>query len=175
MKARKSKPSKIDRCHEIPNNDTDCDRIYVDEGNIDWRNRTTKEVKSYLSVSLEDSSKNTRHPLKDISSSRRTCSMNQNMIFVKKRRLVGVGNILGHYGRNTSSSMVKNSSMRLLLILAAANRLQVEGGEIYNVYLNILCGGKPWAVVGPEFGCKEGMETLVNKALHGLKTSGMLF
>ena len=36
MKARKSEANKIDRGHEIPNDDQDCTRIDNEEGNEDW-------------------------------------------------------------------------------------------------------------------------------------------
>ena len=37
MKARKSKANKIDRGHEIPNDDQDFTRIESEEGNEDWK------------------------------------------------------------------------------------------------------------------------------------------
>ena len=48
MKVRKTKPDKIYRVHEIPNDYNDCDRIDSDEDDEDWRNGTTKEVKKLL-------------------------------------------------------------------------------------------------------------------------------
>ena len=35
VKARKSKPNKIDRGDDTLNNDIDCDSVYADEGNED--------------------------------------------------------------------------------------------------------------------------------------------
>ena len=44
IKARKSKANKIDRGHEIPNDDQDYDRIDSEEGNECWRKDSAKEV-----------------------------------------------------------------------------------------------------------------------------------
>ena len=48
MKARKSKPNKIDRGYEIPNDDNDCDRADADEDHEYWINSATKEVQKLL-------------------------------------------------------------------------------------------------------------------------------
>jgi len=48
LKARKGRPNKMDRGHEIPNNDTDCDRIDSQEGNTKWRDGTKKEIQKLL-------------------------------------------------------------------------------------------------------------------------------
>ena len=89
-----------------------------------------------------------------------------------KCRLVAGGNRLDASGYNTSSSMVKNSSVKLLLLIAAANDLKVEGGDVENVCLNAKCREKVWIIAGPEFDDKSGMKILIQKALCGLKTSG---
>ena len=80
---------------------------------------------------------------------------------LKKCRLVAGGNRLDTSIHNTSSSMFKNSSIRLLLLVATARRLQVAGGSLENAYLNALCGEKVWTVSGTEFGEKEGINILI--------------
>ena len=48
MKALKSKRNKIDRGHDIHNNDEDCNHVNADEENSDWINGVTKEVDTFL-------------------------------------------------------------------------------------------------------------------------------
>ena len=45
--------------------------------------------------------------------------------------------------------MVKNSSAKLLLLIAAANNMKVEGGDVENACLNTKCGEKVWTIAGP--------------------------
>ena len=71
--------------------------------------------------------------------------------------------------------MVKNSSMRLLLLISTAGNLQVEGGDVKNACLNGQCREKVWTIAGPEFDDEEGIQILIKKALCGLKTSGRKF
>ena len=48
LKVRKSRLNKIDRGHEILNNDDNCTRIDQNEGNTDWRDGTTKEIEKLM-------------------------------------------------------------------------------------------------------------------------------
>ena len=65
--------------------------------------------------------------------------------------------------------------MKALLLIATANNLQVEGGDIENSCLNAKFGEKVWTIAGPEFSEKAGMKMLIKKASCGLKTSGRKF
>ena len=60
----------------------------------------------------------------------------------KKCRLVAGGNKLDASMHNTSSPKVKNSSIKLLLLIDTANMLQVEEGDVENACLNTLFGEK---------------------------------
>ena len=93
----------------------------------------------------------------------------------KKCRLVSGGNMLDASGHNNSSSMVNNSSVKLSLLIATANNLKVEGGNVQIAHLNAKCREKSWTITGLEFGDKVGMKTLIKKASCGLKTSGRKF
>ena len=61
--------------------------------------------------------------------------------------------------------MVKSSSTRLLLLIATANNLKVERGNVENACLNAPYGEKSWTIAGPEFGDKAGMKVLIKKKL----------
>ena len=65
MKARKHKANKIDRGHEIPNDDQDCARIDSEEGNEDWRKGSTKEVSKLMEHEFSDFYPKDWMPLKD--------------------------------------------------------------------------------------------------------------
>ena len=93
----------------------------------------------------------------------------------KKCRLVAGGNRLDASGQDTSSSMVKNVSVKLLLLIDASNNLKAEGGNIENTCLNEKFGEKMWTIAGPEFSDKSGMKVLTQKASCGLKKSARKF
>ena len=82
------------------------------------------------------------------------------------------GNRLDALGCDTSSSLVKNSSARLLSLMTTATRLQVAGSDVENKFINAPYDGKEWAAVGSKFGDEEDTKMLMKKDLHGLKTSG---
>ena len=93
----------------------------------------------------------------------------------KKCRLVAGRNRLDASRHNTSSSIVKNSSVKSTLLIATANDLKVEGGDVENACLNAKCGEKACTIASPEFGEKAGMKMLIQKAFCGLKTPGVKF
>ena len=73
------------------------------------------------------------------------------------------------------SSVVSRDSVRILLLAAAFNGLQVMACDIQNAYLTANCHEKIWTYVGPEFGSERGRPMIIRKALYGLKSSGAAF
>ena len=65
--------------------------------------------------------------------------------------------------------------MRIALLIAALNDLDIMACDIGNAYLNAPCREKIWFVAGPEFGSKQGQIVKVVRALYGLKSSGALW
>ena len=52
----------------------------------------------------------------------------------------------------TYSTVVARDSLRILLLIAALNELDVQGGDIQNAYLTAPNKGKYYMRAGPEFG-----------------------
>ena len=75
----------------------------------------------------------------------------------------------------TYSSVVSRDSVRIILLIAALNLLQVMACDIQNAYLTANCREKIWTYVGPEFGLERGQPMIIRKALYGLKLSGVAF
>eukprot|EP00978_Attheya_sp_CCMP212_P005771 scaffold12886_cov57-Attheya_sp.AAC.3 len=63
-------------------------------------------------------------------------------------------------------------SVRIALLYAALNDLEVLSCGVTNVYLNVDCHEKIWFQARPEFGEDEGLVMIIKKALYGLKSSG---
>ena len=75
----------------------------------------------------------------------------------------------------TYSSVVSRDSVRIILLIAALNGLQVMACDIQNTYLTANCHEKIWTYAGPEFGSERGQPMIIRKALYGLKSSGTAF
>jgi hypothetical protein len=73
---------------------------------------------------------------------------------------------------HTFASVVSRESVRIALLYAALNDLDILGCDVTNAYLNAPCKEKIWIQGGPEFGSEEGQVFLIRKALYGLKSSG---
>ena len=74
----------------------------------------------------------------------------------------------------TYSSVASRDSVRLGLMIAALNDINVLAADIGNAYLNAPCGERVHVKVGPElFGAEhEGKFAVIVRALYGLKSAG---
>ena len=70
---------------------------------------------------------------------------------------------------------MSRDSVRICLLLAALNDLNVLSGDIENAYLTAPCRENFWTIAGPEFGSDQGKPFIIKKALYGLKSSGAAF
>ncbi len=59
------------------------------------------------------------------------------------------------------------------MFLAELNGLQTWATDVGNAYLEAKTKEKVYIIAGPEFGDKEGHTLVFNKALYGLKSSGL--
>ena len=76
----------------------------------------------------------------------------------------------------TYSSVVSRDSVRIALLIAALNDLDILACDIQNAYLTAPCREKIYTTAGPEFGTELcGKTMLVVRALYGLKSSGAAF
>ena len=71
------------------------------------------------------------------------------------------------------SGVVSIRSLRLVIVLAKLNNLEVWGADIGNAYLEARTKEKLYVVAGQEFEELEGHILVIYKALYGLKSSGL--
>jgi len=90
-----------------------------------------------------------------------------------KARLVAGGHLTDTPIESVYSSVVSLKGLRLVLFLAELNGLQAWATDIGNAYLEAKTKEKVYIVAGPEFGDKQGHILVFNKALYGLKSSGL--
>ena len=95
--------------------------------------------------------------------------------FRRKARMVAGGHMTEAPASLTYSSVVARDSVRICLMLAALNGLDVRSCDIQNAYLTAPCREKVWTRAGEEFGSDAGCIMIVVRALYGLKSSGAAF
>ena len=95
--------------------------------------------------------------------------------FRRKARYCADGHKTGAPASVTYSTVVARDSVRILLLIAALNELDVLGADVQNAFLTAPNKEKCWMVAGPEFGPEEGKTFLVVKALYGLKSASFSF
>jgi hypothetical protein len=72
--------------------------------------------------------------------------------FRRKARLVANGNETETPSTLTYSSVVSRDSVRIALLVASLDNLQLPSCNIQNVYLTADCREKAYIIAGPEFG-----------------------
>ena len=95
--------------------------------------------------------------------------------FRRKARLVADGHKTSTPASVTYSSVVSRDSVRICLLIAALNDLDLQSGDIENAYLTAPCRERMWTRAGSEFGPNKGKVYIVVRALYGLKSSGAAF
>ena len=75
----------------------------------------------------------------------------------------------------TYSTVVGRDSVRILLMIAALNGLDVKCADIQNAFLTAPNLEKCYMIAGPEFGDEQGKLFIVRRALYGLKSSAAAF
>ena len=101
--------------------------------------------------------------------------------FRRKARFCADGHKTDAPSSVTYSTVVSRDSVRIILLVAALNELEVLSGDVQNAYLTAPNREKVWIRAGKEFGTVPGCEYLVGKimmitrALYGLKSAGASF
>ena len=75
----------------------------------------------------------------------------------------------------TYASAVSRETVRMALMLAALNDLDVQCGDVMNAHITAPVREKIWTILGPEHGEDEGKKAIIVRALYGLKSSGAAF
>ena len=73
------------------------------------------------------------------------------------------------------ASIVSRETVRIALMIATLNDLEVKSGNILNAYVQALVTEKVWTTLGPEIGKDARMTAVIDRALYGLKSTGAAF
>ena len=95
--------------------------------------------------------------------------------FRRKARFVANGHLVETPASITYSTVVSIESVRLLLLIAALNDLDIMGCDVQNALLSADNLEKHWLKAGPEFGAEQGKTFIVVRALYGLKSASAAF
>lgn len=95
--------------------------------------------------------------------------------FRRKARYVANGHKTTAPPEIMYSTVVARDSVRIILLIAALNDLQLKAANIQNAFLTAPNKEKHYIIAGPEFGVHQGKCYIVTKALYGLKSTGASF
>ena len=135
-----------------------------------WRKALEKEMKNILPVFeiLEEGQKvpvgSTKIDL--------TVIFDIKMDFTRKVRICARGDMTDPPSSMTYASVVSRDSIRIGLLIASLNDLELMSADVAGAYLNADCPERVHIVCGPEFGEHEGKTAIIKKALYGLRSSG---
>jgi len=90
----------------------------------------------------------------------------------RKCRFVAGGHTTESPASLKYSSVVSRDSVRIALLIAALNDLDVQACDVTNAYLNAPCREKIWFEEGAECGEDRGKVRIIKRALYGLRWSG---
>ena len=87
-----------------------------------------------------------------------------------KARLVTGGHMTEALATITYASIVSRETVRIALMIAALNDLEVKLGDILNAYVQAPVTEKVWTTLGPKFGKDARKSALIVRASYGLKS-----
>lgn len=90
-----------------------------------------------------------------------------------KARLVADGHLTDIPLESVYSGVVSLRGIRVLTFISELNGLELWATDIGNAYLEARTKELVYIVAGPEFGDREGHILVIEKALYGLRTSGL--
>ena len=93
----------------------------------------------------------------------------------RKGRLVARGDMTPEPDESVYSSVATLWSLRIVAFLAELNGLMLMQGDIGNAYLESYTHEKVYFIAGPEFSHYAGHTFIIDKALYGLRSSGLCF
>ena len=160
---------------EIPKNIKDCQRIDEANGNSLWMDAVRLEMKNVRIAfekhegkisDLDDYQEITGHLVFDV-------KLGEN--FRRKARYCADGHKTEAPSAITYSSVVSRDSVRIMLMVAALNELDLQSADVQNAFLTAPNLEKVWLRAGPEFGDEEDCVFIVRRALYGLKSASASF
>ena len=96
-------------------------------------------------------------------------------IFRRKARYCADGHKTSTPSSITYSTVVARDSVRIILLTAALNDVQVMAADVNNAFLTASNKEKIWIRAGPEFVSLEGKPFIVRAALYGLNSASASF
>jgi hypothetical protein len=175
----KTKSSYWTRTHkygiEIPKNHVDCVRIDNENGNTLWQDAVKKEMKTVRPAfeAYEGDVKDLIGCQSIICHLFFDVKLGEN--FRRKARFVAGGHKTETPKTLSYSLVLSRDSVRIALVAAALNDLDILVCDIEGAYLAAKCREKTWITAGVEFGSEAGTTMIVKMALCGLKSSGAAF
>ena len=164
---------------EVPKSVTEAYEIDRRTGTTFWTNAIHKEMKNVRvafekieGATEEEMRKGKLKPGYKFCSTHMIFDIKMDGMFTRKARLVADGHKTQAPSSITYSSVVSRESVRLALLIASLNDLDISCCDIGNAYLNADCREKLWTVAGSEFGSDKGSVIIIARALYGLKSSG---
>ena len=94
--------------------------------------------------------------------------------FRHKARLVA-GHMTKVLATITYASIVSKEIVRIALMIAALNDLEVKMGNILNAYVQAPVTEKVWTTLGPEFSKDARKIVVIVRALYGVKSAEAAF
>ena len=94
--------------------------------------------------------------------------------FTHKTCFMASGHVTDTPETITYSSIVSRDSVRIALLIAELNGLDVLSFDIGNAYLNAPCRERVWFKGGIDKGEDHGKVLVITRALYGLKSWGRL-
>ena len=160
---------------EIPKTVQDAMRIDRENGNTLWQDAISLEMKNVRVAftvhegdikELEGYELISGHLIFDV-------KLGEN--FRRKARYVADGYKTSTPSAVTYSSVTSRDSVRLFLLLAALNDVDIQSADVQNAFISAPVLEKVWLVAGPEFGPEQGTNMIVTRALYGLKSASASF
>ena len=90
-----------------------------------------------------------------------------------KARLVAGGHLTKPPDGSIYSGVVSLKGIRIVIFLGELNNMPIYSTDIGNAYLEAKTQEKVYIIAGHEFGPLEGHTLVINKALYGLRSSGL--
>lgn len=159
---------------EIPTSVEHALRLDAENGNTLWADAIAAEMKE-VKVAVRILSEDEPDP---VGYQKIRCHMIFDVKmedFRRKARLVAGGHVTKAPASITYASVVSRETVRLALMIAALNDLEVKAGDVLNAYLTATNTEKIWTVLGPEWGPDRGKRAILVRALYGLKSAGASF
>ncbi len=161
---------------EIPKSQEDAKRIDAKNGNTLWWDAIVQEMKN---AAIAFTPLDPGEPI-PVGYKQIKChfifdvKLGEN--FRRKARYVAQGNKTDDPDVINFSSVVARDSVRICLLIAALNGLDIKACDVQNAYLTAPNKEKVYIIAGPEHGPELcGRIMLVTRALYGLKSAGAAF